>query len=474
MMPLTVVQPWTRRDHLGTVVRHTEAHAAVFAHVEVPVVRRRVARRRVAEADDLAAGGGAGAEPRLDRELLARHPCRRRRRELRGRTTEGDRRVDIARHRPDHVARDRAVDRQVVCRGQVERCTARLAEPPVVERSIGQDGARIWRWVRAGHRDRDPIARCLVAESVERLHPVLHRRAGGETRIGESVGRHRIPTRRPRGGVDEGAVVVAVHPVGEVLVVAVPVAGPGDARRTRLYRDHPWQPVRQEQARDGLVRSDARHREAHQALLGRVVHVAELATHHDVLVVAGDVPRALALARERTGVECGEEVEQGGRRVAFEVEVAVRIARQRAGCRTAEGDASHERPWVGALVCLGHATALVRVTDVVHGVAADVHRVRVAVAVGQPVDRAAIPRSGEHTFEVAGATEPESGTEQIVAVGDERRDAGGVSTVADRGVDRHGQRCAGDGIDHAEAEPRVVPSVERRELTANGDLRSVG
>ena len=84
--------------------------------------------------------------------------------------------------------------------------------------------------------------------------------------------------------------------------------------------------------------------EPHEALLVLATDPGELSSEDDVVVVAGDGPRALHLAREGAGVEARVPPQHGGRRQAFVVLVAalVRLPRDRScgGCRRGDGRGS--------------------------------------------------------------------------------------------------------------------------------------
>ena len=204
-----------------------------------------------------------------------------------------------------------------------------------------------------------------------------------------------------------------------------------------------------------------------------VVHPGELAAHDDVLAVADDVPRALPLAGEPTGLDGWKPVEQTRRRVPGEVEVAERLTSDRAGGCLTEREPTHPRPRTRFRETTDVA-AVVGVTNRIDGRRIGMDRVAVAVAVADPVDAPTVPRGGEDTLEVAARSEHVTGAVHIGAIAVQRGDAGiGTRRANDRVGCPRDERTR-DRVDRSQAVPGCGRPVHRGELTADHEARAVG
>ncbi len=195
--------------------------------------------------------------------------------------------------------------------------------------------------------------------------------------------------------VDKGSVTscsgwATSDAISQSLIVGIVVRlerASDDSRSGRDQgRSHVWSP----QYRSTLIGGLVRDREAYQPLLALVVDARELPSHHDVVIVARDVPRSLCLAREGTGGKVGIKVEDAGGRAPFEVEVATGpVAPHCATDLLRHCDSTMEGPGRCLLESAGNVAAMMSVAyGVDRSVVRRERRVVVTMTVVHPLDLA--------------------------------------------------------------------------------------
>ena len=266
--------------------------------------------------------------------------------------------------------------------------------------------------------------------------------------------------------------------IGELLVVTVPVGGPGQANRSRREGRRLRLHVTAGEHRAHLVGSEFSSSEPHQTLLGGAGRsgARELPAEHQIVVVASHAPSSLILAGEGARSELRLPLENVRRRLAGVAGVAVGVrAGQSVDDRLAEGIAPVHGPRVGLRPATRQVAAVVGVACGIENIAHRVDAVGVAMAVGDPDDATGVPADPADRFQVSAraedvATEPEA----VASVSRQREDCRVGTRVADHRVRGKGKRGSGVGVDHREPVAGVARAVESCEAAAQGDLRAVG
>ncbi len=507
-----------------------EAQPAVVDHVDVPVVGRRAAGLAVAEADDLAAGGGRGAEPRLG-AVDGRVGERRRRARRAVRTVEGRRRVtgqaDRRGSAPGHAHGGGGAPVGVA--GRVVDGAARgLGQAPEQVRVAVDDGRPVgvarWR-VRQGAPRREVVVADLLGGQRCRIQRDVVDQAGevvarGPVRPAGEV----VPADPPHARV--GARRGDVGAVADSLAVDVERGPPGPVERG----DHvvPLVVVVGGLAGDHLVaaRGDA---EVEATVVGQVdlavarragvaVGVAEA---QQLATRGGGGAEPQLLAEDRGGGLVVPVGRADDPRVAgpVEVERRVTVAGQRAGLAQRDPAEVLLRAVADLVVDARRAVGLAQ-TPVAHRVAGP-HRLGVGAAdltgrrrdgdvvghalVAERVDRADPVAVGRARHD-GGVDEGHPGPDPLHGVLGRGEDRGGVVAVAvdlvgqplvvavpvgppghpdlpggGRGDDRvepagpelgtHLVRC--DGLDGEAHQPLLGGAVDRWELAREGDVAAV-
>ncbi len=433
-----------------------EGEVAGVVEVDLAVIATAVGRLVAAEADDLAAAGRGGGEPRLGREGVGAGLGGGLTRHAGVGAAEGGRRVWRAGDGSGRAVGDAGAEHQVVAPDPVDRLglAGGLVETPVVGGAVVGDGLGVRAVVHHGRAggDRGRAALRGVAARVGGGHVVAVGLAVGQTGVGEDLGRPVPELRGDRPGLDRGGGPAAVELVGQLGVVPVVVREPGDAHRGAGDAAQRRGALGGLTDRALLVGGEGGDGEPHQTLLGGAVHGRELTALHDVGAGGLRGPATLGLAGVGAGRNLGVPVDDRGRGLALEAVVAARVVRP-------GGGGGVHRVRVGPLpavarVGVGEAVHVRAVVGVADGVDHPVRRrdvIAVAVAVGHRLDGAAQRVGLEHALKVPGAAEPVAGAVDVGVVGLQAPDGGRRAVVLDHGVRGERVQHRVRGVERAEA-----------------------